>query len=151
MATQSDAEEQATPRSVPGTPSSSPTLHAPGPAAGSLELRMSSPEAITHMDGDGQEIPARSAIDEAWTSFSRVKRHCGRRAAGFFDVTTFPAISTATHSDREGHDTASRSAPMVIEGRTVSRSTFFSRQFRPGPLGSLDATTRPDLSLTTQN
>ena len=54
---------------------------------------------------------------------------------------TLPKLSTATHSDSDGHETS----------RSECASTFVAVHFVAPPVGSVEVTTSPALSTATQS
>jgi hypothetical protein len=117
----SEAVRQLTPVSAAGTGATLDTLHALAPPAGSVEVTMSAPDAITHIESVGQLIPPAatsggSTSDSAPGSASRTNCQFGLVAAGFREMTTLPDRSRATHNETEGHDTEASHGSNSPEG-----------------------------------
>jgi hypothetical protein len=123
VATHSETPWQLTPVRTAGTDATLDALHALAPAVGSVEVTMSSPDAITHIESVGHVIPpavppAGGKNDSAPGSASRTNCQCGQLADGLREMTTLPARSRATHNETEGHDTeishGAKNADVVI-------------------------------------
>jgi hypothetical protein len=69
---------------------------------------------------------------------------------GFVELTTFPALSTATHSDVEGHDTP-LSAPGHCAVEVQLGSTEVTVHALVSPVGSVEVSTLPAVSTATHN
>src|SRR5947209_6580797 len=73
---------------------------------------------------------------------TRVTFQAAAPLAGWMEVSTLPAWSTATHSDNDGHEIPTRFCPP---------STFLTAQADAPPAGSVEVTTSPALSTATQS
>jgi hypothetical protein len=78
-------------------------------SVGSVETNATpSASTVAHSEVDGHEIPCspggwRSSIGDGFGSISSVVQ-AGVAAVGSVEVTEFPELSTATHSEVEGHE-----------------------------------------------
>ena len=80
-------------------------------------------------------LPARGQSSTRDISFNRVKRHVGRAAPGFREVTTLPAKSTAAQKRTVGHEMPASAGPMVPDPVVTATSTRLMRQLPAPPSG----------------
>src|SRR5437588_1311972 len=81
-----------------------------------------------HSDGNEHDTPVRPPRRSTRLTIQR-----GLRVTGWLELTTFPASSTATHKDRDGHDTAVRPCPGSTSCGAVQTNARAGGENHPQP------------------
>jgi hypothetical protein len=157
IATHSEEEAHDTPVSGYGFPlPSGPVLMVVGElqvgdaAVGSVEITLfPASSTATHSEIDGHDTPARLAgHDVGWPQLSVALSMCAALhvpapPVGLVETTAFPALSTATQSDADGHEIPVK---MLVPSMLVG-----ALHVGDAAVGSLVSTTFPRLSTAAHN